>query len=430
MAAKTGIHRLTARQVQTLKADVADGGGLSARFPRKGSGSPCWVFRYTSLDGRRRELGLGAVAQSSAEAAGASLREARDDAARARALLRERIDPIEQSNAERKAAKAEAEAAKRAARAESLTLARVARDYHERVIEPNRTRKHAAQWLQSLETHVPADLWHAPIGTIEPPALLDAVAELQARIPETASRLRQRLEAVFDDAEFRKLCSGNPARAIRRKLRELSRRRERGSFAALPYAEVPSFMAALRKRESITARALEFAVLTAARTGEVIAAKWAEFDPGAGLWVVPADRMKGGETHTAYLSTRALEIVKAMQEFGSVYVFPSPESVGKETPAPLSNMAMLTLLRRMDADKRTTVHGLCRASFSTWANETGAARPDVIEACLAHSEGDKVRRAYNRSQFAIERRALLAAWADYCHGEGLVSNVVPLQRAA
>jgi integrase len=138
--------------------------------------------------------------------------------------------------------------------------------------------------------------------------------------------------------------------------------------------------------------------------------------------------MKGGEAHVAYLSPRALEIVEAAREFGGdPHVFPSPLSA----VAPLSNMAMLTVLRRMKVEAETTVHGLCRATFSTWAHETGAARPDVIEACLAHRETDRVRAAYNRAQFAVERRALLGAWADYCDGKTPAGNVIELrQRAA
>ena len=144
------------------------------------------------------------------------------------------------------------------------------------------------------------------------------------------------------------------------------------------------FLVRLRERQGIAARALEFALLTVARTGEVVGATWDEFDLEAGVWTVPGPRMKGKEQHFVYLTDRAVEIVRAMEELGQPYVFPSPDLDGK----PLSNMAMLTLLRRMDADKLTTVHGRCRATFSTWANEVGAGRPDVIEACLAHQEGE------------------------------------------
>jgi integrase len=177
----------------------------------------------------------------------------------------------------------------------------------------------------------------------------------------------------------------------------------------------------LRRQPGIAARCLEFTILTAARTGESIGAKWAEFD-GA-LWTVPAERMKAEEEHKVHLSERALAILEEMRALGSPFVFRSV----REPTRPLSNMAMLTLLRRM---KRAdiTVHGF-RASFSTWANETGVARPDVIEACLAHREGDKIRAAYNRAQFASERRKLLALWAAYLDGREPASNIIELTSA-
>lgn len=423
-------NTLTARQVQTAREGKhSDGDGLELHIKGK---SASWVYRFTNPAGKRRAQGLGVCHRGSIADAGKSLTVARELAERSRKLLREKIDPIDHAHEQREAERRKAEAAKQAEQAERHTLARVARAYHERVIEPSRTTKHGAQWIASLENHVPEKLWHAPIDSITAPALLDFYTELYGKVPETASRIVQRLRSIFGDAEFRGWCSGNPADAAARKLRELRLKRERGKFNALPFAEVPAFMHEMRSREGIAARALEFAVLTAARTGEVIGAQWTEFDLDAGLWTVPASRMKGGEAHTVYLSPRAVEIVRAAQEWQGDYVFPTPESVGTDEPKPLSNMAMLTLLRRMDADKKTTVHGLCRASFSTWANETGAARPEVIEACLAHREGDRVRAAYNRATFAAERKALLAAWADYCDGKLPMTNVIelPRQRAA
>jgi integrase len=412
---------LTARQVHVAAdGDHSDGDGLMLRV---NANRASWVYRFTSPSGKRREQGLGVAVRNNITEAGKSLTTARDEAEKSRRLLRDRIDPIDHARQQREAEQRKAEARKAEQQAERHTLARVARQYHERVIEPTRSAKHGAQWITSLENHVPENLWHAPIDSIAAPALLDFFIDISARVPETASRIVQRLRAIFGDAEFRGWCSGNPADAAARKLHEAKSRRERGSFTALPFVEVPAFMARLREQKGIAARALEFAVLTAARTGEVIGATWGEFDLDAGLWTVPAARMKGGEAHTVYLSARAVEIAKSTQEYGGEsHPFPSPT----DKATPLSNMAMLTLLRRMDADKRTTVHGLCRASFSTWANETGAARSEVIEACLAHREGDRVRAAYNRAQFAAERRALLALWADYCAGKAAASNVVEL----
>jgi len=403
------IHLLTDKHVQEAgDGDHVDGGGLSLRV--SGSGGK-WLYRYTAPCGKRRMMALGiAIRTGTKRQVQLSIDGARELTQEARSLLRRGLDPLELRNATKAQARQKEAEKQTAKRRERLTLARVARDYHERVIEPNRSAKHSAQWIASLENHLPVSIWHAPIDNIAAPTLLDFAADLQSRVPETASRIRQRLETVFDDAEFRGLCNGNPARVIRRKLRETKGRRERGSFAALPYSEVPQFMYELRQREGIAARALEFAVLTAARTGEVIGATWEEIDLDSAFWTVPASRMKGGEQHSVYLSEAAIRIARKMQEYKQPFVFPSPALDG----SPLSNMAMLTVLRRMDAAKRTTVHGLCRASFSTWANELDAARPDVIEACLAHREGNLVRKAYNRAQFGAERKALLARWSEYC----------------
>jgi len=427
------LHLLTVREVQTAPdGDHTDGGGLLLRV----RGASCsWVFRYTAPGGRRREMGLGVVRRGSAAQVGDSLSGARDLAHEARAVLLRGLDPID-DRAKAKAAAQEADKQARAAkRREHMTLARAARDYHGRVIELSRTAKHAAQWINSLENHVPAEVWRAPIAEIDAPQLLAALTKIRAlddkskHVPETLQRIRQRLDAVFEDAIFHKRCASNPAAAIRRKLGEAQTKRVRGEFAALPYREAPAFMAALRSELGTAARGLEFAVLTASRTGEVLQAAWAQFDLEAGLWVIPADLMKGGEEHTVYLSARALEIVRGQLGQDRRLVFPSPLSVGKpRAPGkPLSNMAMLTLLGRMQMRERTTVHGLCRATFSTWANETAAARPEVVEACLAHREADKVKAAYNRAQFIGERRALMDSWCAYLATPA--ASVVPIRAA-
>ena len=228
-------------------------------------------------------------------------------------------------------------------------------------------------------------------------------------VPETVQRIRQRLDAVFEDAIFHKRCVSNPAATIKRKMREASGRRARGKFRALAYGEAPALMAAVRAADGIAARCLEFTVLTVARTSEALLAEWSEIDVDTATWVLPAAKTKTAEAHTVFLSARAVDVLKAMRGLDPRFVFPSPMLAGK----PMSNMAMLTTLNRLGARDKTTVHGLARATFSTWANETGAARPDVIEACLAHEESDRVRAAYNRSKFNVERRELLAAWSDY-----------------
>lgn len=399
----TGLHLLRSISVREAVRDTPDGGGLWLRI--RGD-KVTWVYRYT-FNGLRRDLSLGACYRSDLAQAGKSLADARTAAATARSQLAEGKDPILLREAKRTAARNAEVTSKRARQGEQLTLARAARAYHERVIEPNRSAKHGSEWLRSLEKNVAAAIWHKPVAEVTAVELLDSIEKLQARIPETARRVRQRLEVIFDDCEFRGQRSGNPARAIRRKLSEVKSKRTRTHFRALPYGDVPAFVAALRGQEGVAARMLHFALLTASRTNEVLLAVPSEF--ASDTWTIPGARMKGGEDHFVPLSSVAREILShALKERGK-YVFHSPRTPKQ----PCSNMAMLALLKRMGYGASTTVHGVCRSSFSTWAYETGAARPDVIEACLAHQETDRVKAAYNRAQFAAERRALLQAWADY-----------------
>jgi integrase len=439
------LHLLTARQVQAaVDGDHSDGGGLllrvrSERVSKKsGATLPAadsWVFRYTSPTGTRREMGLGLNRRGSVVQAGESLTGARDAAHKARELLRQGLDPISERDGRREAGR-QAEAAQKAVKTrERWTLARVARDYHERVIEPTRTTKHAAQWISSLENHIPATLWHKPIADIEPPELLSVLSAIKpherarnltadSRVAETVQRIRQRLDAVFEDAIFHKRCTSNPAAAVRRKMRESMPRKEAGEFAALPYREAPAFMQRLREAQGTAARCLEFAMLTTARTSEALQAVWPEIDFAALTWVLPAERMKAKEAHVVHLSARAVEILRGQAGLHASLVFPST----MKADSAQSNMAMLAVLDRLGVRGQTTVHGLCRATFSTWANETAAARPDVIEACLAHEESNRVRAAYNRAKFNDERRALLEAWAAYLSQPPAL--VLPFERAA
>jgi integrase len=415
------LHVLTVRQVQTAgDGDHQDGGGLLLRVRGE---SAAWVFRYTSPSGRRREMGLGVVLRGSPRQAGDSLTGTRDAAHKARDLLRQGLDPIDERDAG-KVRKREAEQVAKAAKArEHWTLCRAARDYHERAIEPTKTTKHSADWINSLENHLPAELWNAPIVSITPRQVLAALTKVapheRARnftgdwLAETVKRMRQRLDAVFEDAIFHERCTANPAAAVRRKMTESASKAKPGQLRALPYREAPALLQRVREAQGTAARCLELAVLTVARTGEVLEAAWAEFDLDGGVWVVPGRRMKGGEDHAVHLPPRAVEVIRGQLGQHETWVFPSPMSQGRVQVKALSNMSILTLLDRMGMRDRTTVHGLCRATFSTWAYETAAARPDVIEACLAHREADKVKAAYNRAQFTDERKALLQAWAYY-----------------
>jgi integrase len=415
-------NRLSARDVLTAKMGVhADGGGLLLCITQ---GTASWVFRFTSPAGKRREMGLGRCERGNVRAAGDSLAQARKSANDARAMLAELPprDPIDVREKAREAAREAQQQRMREKETSSATLARIARAYHERVIEPRRARKYAADWISSLERHVPAQVWHKPVATVTRAELLDLLSNLQANMADTAHRVRRRLEEVLDDAIERELIEVNPVTMLRGKLRRMAVPKRVEPRPAMAFTEVPSFVMTLRARPSIAALCLEFTILTASRTAETIGATWPEFDLEAAMWTIGPSRMKASEEHRVHLSSRALQILDEMREIGSRYVFPSPGELDRS----LSNMSMLALLKRLERND-ITVHGF-RASFSTWANETGAARPDVIEACLAHREGDRIRRAYNRSRFTADRRALLDAWAAFIEAKREPANVVPIKR--
>lgn len=415
------LNLLSARDVLNARdGDKSDGGGLLLRCAGP---SASWVFRYTSATGKRREMGLGGCARHNARAAGESLTLARALAAKQRALLAS--DPPRDPIDERSKALAATREAERKRNAENkqgkATLARVTRAYHEKRIEPRLPAKLSAKWINSLENHLPVALWHKPIAEITRPELLEFLRDIQERTADTGQRVRRRLDEVFEEAVEQGTIGVNLVALLHAKLRREHKPKRVTPHPALAFPAVPAFVGALRAQPGIAARCLEFTIHTAARTGESIGAKWSEID-GA-VWTVPGERMKGGEAHTVHLSERSLAILAEMRALGSPFVFPSI----LEKDRPLSNMAMLVLLRRM---KRAdiTVHGF-RATFSTWANETAAARPDVIEACLAHREGDRIRAAYNRAQFATERRKLLDAWAAFLEGREAASNVIELASA-
>jgi len=424
------LHRLTVRQVMAAgEGDNGDGGGLLLRV--RGV-TASWVYRFTAPSGRRREMGLGVARRQSPAVAGESLMGARKLANEARELVRMGVDPIDTRESQRKAAHVAAQAIAAEAKRKSLTLARATRDYHERVIEPRLSAKHAAQWITSLENHMPADIWHAPVAHIQAPDLLAALSSVRSlevkgeRVPETLRRIRQRLDAVFEDAIFHGYCTSNPAAAIRRKMREQLPAREAGSFRALDYRDAPALMGRIRAAPGVSARALELALLTAARTGEVLGATWQEFDLQAGVWIIPKERTKGRrEPHLVPLSSAARELIAGLVGLHSTYLFPSIMKPGR----PMSNMSLLAMLGRLGMRDHTTVHGLCRATFSTWAYETAAARPEVIEACLAHREADRVKAAYNRAQFYEERRLLIEAWAAHLNAAQKRAMILPIRAA-
>jgi integrase len=375
----------------------SDGGGLYLFIDVHGRRR--WIFMY-ARNGKRTELGLGSGRDL-------SLANARTEAAKLREVLVIGGDPkTERAKDER-----------------IPTFGECADDYIEAMRPSWRNAKHAAQWTMTL-TKYAAPMRGKPVNEIGTQDVLGVLQDLWKRTPETAERLRGRVENVLDAAKAKGHRSGeNPAR-WRGHLDQLLPKRQRlsrGHHAALACDAMPDFMADLRGRSAVAARALEFTILTAARSGEVLGAQWDEIDAGKKLWTIPAARMKAGREHRVPLSPRAMEIVEAMAKLGTNgYLFPGPKR-GK----PLSSMAMAMLLRRMKA--KITVHGF-RSTFRDWASETTGFPHEVCEMALAHVIGNKAEAAYRRGDLFDKRRKLMEAWAGYC-ARRAGTKVVPLHKA-
>jgi integrase len=401
------LNKLSARQVETLKkaGRHADGGNLYLAISP--TGSRRWVFLY-AMKGRQREMGLGSAGKG-----GVSLSNARTRAAEARAALEAGIDPIT----------AKEKAAQKAAVAQAPTFGKMADDYIVAMKPSWRNAKHAAQWSYTLKT-LAAPLRSKRVDQIETADVLDVLQPLWLSVPETASRMRGRIENVLDAAKAKGYRQGeNPAR-WRGHLKLLLPAREklsRGHHSALSYEQMPEFMAKLREGGSLAAQALEFTILCASRTGETLGARWDEFDVEKRLWTIPRARMKAGKEHRIPLSDSALAILKALSRVKrGPYVFP-----GNSSRQPLSDMAMSMHLRRLD-DGQHTVHGF-RSTFRDWASEATSFPHEVCEAALAHVIKNKAESAYRRGDMLAKRAKLMNAWADYCEPKA-AGKVIPLTR--
>lgn len=390
------IHRLSAPQVSKSKKPglYADGGGLYLQISKSGARS--WLFRYM-LAGRSREMGLGPLRI-------VSLAEAREKAAHCRKLLQGKIDPIEARDSKRGHEALEA--------AKAVTFAECAQAYIDSHRAGWKNAKHAAQWETTLKTYVYPVFEKMPVQGIDTTLVLKVLEPIWTTKAETASRVRGRIESVLDWARVRGYRTGdNPAR-WRGHLAELLPPRSKVQTVqhhpALPYAEMAEFIAELRKPRGVAALALEFLILTAARTGEVIGAKPGEFDHKEKIWTVPAERMKAKREHRVPLSPRAFKILEeVLTGNGGSYVFP-----GARSKSPLSSMAMLALLERMGRPE-LTVHGF-RSSFSDWAAERTNFPSEVREMALAHRIPDKAEAAYRRGDLFEKRRRLMTEWQRYC----------------
>lgn len=384
---------------------VGGAAGLLLRISE--TGARYWILR-TTVGGRRRDIGIGPYPE-------VSLAQARQQAGEMRLQARNGIDPIAERQSARDALKT--------SNARSLTFDDALDRYLAGRSNEFRNAKHRKQWRSSVETYASPVLGTLPVEQIELAHVLQVLQPIWHEKTETASRVRGRIERVLDFAIVSGFRSGdNPARWKGRldailpgpgKLKRVQHHR------AIPWKDLPGFMVELRKREGLAARALEFAILTGARSGEVRGATWGEIDLQAKLWTIPAERMKGGREHVVPLSKPAVGLLKALPRFQDVeHVFPS------STGGALSDMSLSALMRRMQVD--ATPHGF-RSTFRDWVSETTAYPHEVAEMALAHVIPSAVERAYRRGGLLTKRTRLMADWAKFCGSPPSGGEVVTIK---
>jgi integrase len=397
---KRSRNKLTAAAVaKTKKPGIyPDGGGLYLQITKGIDGEPrkSWLFRFRSPTGRMREMGMGS-------AGNLELAQVRIKADAARKLVSDDIDPIEHRKAERL----------RRATEEATTV--TFRQAAERFIDAHKgswkNEKHQEQWSATLETYAYDHMGSVPVKLVDVNLVLKVIEPIWESKTETASRVRSRIERVLDWAQARGLRDGdNPARWRGRLENVLPARRMAQRVkhhAALPYAEIAEFLQELRRRRGVASRALEFTILTAARTGETLGARWSEIDLEKRLWTVPATRMKSGREHNVPLSNAAVGLLQTLKldRSDDDWVFP-----GQKDGEPLSSM--LSVLRQLNRTE-VTVHGF-RSTFRDWAADQTGIQHEVAEAALAHVVGNKAEAAYRRGTMLQKRAELMELWATYC----------------
>ena len=378
------VNRLTAPAVRRLKAGMhADGGGLYLVVDD--TGARRWALR-TTVHGRRREIGLGPVSLL-------TLAEAREQARTLRKVARAGSDPI-----------TERDKGKRT----SLTFEDAARKVHAEQIVPNaKNGKHVAQWLTTLETYAFPTMGLRPVHAVDQADILRVLSPIWTDKAETARRVRQRLRTVLDWARTAGHCDGvNPVEGVEK---GLARQKDRTKHhAALAWRELPALMPRIKAVDGMGALALQFAIFTAARSGEVRLATWAEIDMEAAVWTITEDRMKAGREHRVPLSVPALAILESVRPLSvgsKSLLFPS-----KRAAKPLSDMTLAAVLKRLGIT--TTVHGM-RSTFRDWAEESTSYPHEVKEAALAHAVKSKVEAAYRRTDLFEKRVGMMDAWASY-----------------
>jgi integrase len=387
------VNRLTALEVdkKTAKGRYADGGGL---YFNCDGGRRSWLFKY-QRDGKRREMGLGAYPQ-------VSLKQARKLATEARALLAVGRDPLDDRRSDIRAAKPD-----------RMTFDQMAAQYIAAHQAEWCNGKHRQQWRNTLATYASPVIGHMDVATIEARHVLQVLMPIWTAKPETAGRVRGRIEAILSACKAAGLRSGENPAAWKDNLKHLLPSHEKiqvvKHHAAPAWQAMPALYARLCERDALAAQALRLAILTAARSGEVLGAPWTEFDLKAKVWIVPAPRMKGKKTHAVPLSNEAIAVLASVLRTSNPYVF-----FGEIPGKPLSGMSMEMLLRRLD--EPYTPHGTARATFKSWAFDAGRYPREVVEMAMAHGPEDKTEAAYLRSSAFDLRRKLVNDWAEFLLG--------------
>lgn len=403
-------HKLTDLQVLRKNESGLYGDGAGLWLKVSPGGSKSWIFRYM-VSGRERWMGLGPYPD-------VALAEAREAAAEARKKVRQGIDPIDERRGQK--------ATDQAARVKQVTFDWCAGRFIEAHKAGWKNPKHVDQWRNTLSTYASPIIGSLVVSKIETAHVVKVLEPIWAEKTETATRLRGRIESILAWATVRGYRKGdNPARwkgHLDTLLAAPDKVRKRSNFPALPWRDIAGFMVELRKQNGIAARAVEFAILTAARSGEVRGMTWAEVDLDRGLWIVPGDRMKAGKEHRVPLSDQAKAVLQGMKTIATGdLVFPGRKG------QPLSDMSLSAVLRRMERSD-ITVHGF-RSAFRDWAAESTNYPSEMAEMALAHVVSNKVEAAYRRGDMLEKRRKMMTAWAKHCDTTPS-GDVVPIRSNA
>lgn len=401
------MKHLTAIQIKSLKdaGNYGDGNGLRLKVSKAGRKS--WLFRYR-IHGKEHEMGLGTYPTR-------SLKDARGEAVRLRKLVLDGIDPLEEKAKGKQAAR------------EALSFEQCTCQFHEMKSAEWTSAVYTRNWIDSMKLHAFPVLGKMPVADVQTEHVLRVLKFLWNTQPVLASKLRERIEAVLNwsmSLGYRER-SINPAvwrGHLEHALPKVSKVHKPKHYSAIAYQDIGKFMEELREIEGLPARALELAILTACRSEEIRGATWAEIDLDLGVWVIPAERMKGGKTHRVPLNNQALELLQALPGKDG-YVFPSSRCGWRK---PMAVTEMWRVLKGLRPDM--TVHGF-RSSFRQWAAECTNYPREIAEQSLAHATGNTTEQAYQRSDLMEKRRPLMQAWADHCDRVQVKADVIGIRGA-